>query len=239
MAATPRCSYGFVCRFLSRPSHSCTVVFAVSRPGPQPGAGKTSQFHGVSRIQQGGWAAHFTLLGDKKNLGRFKTERAAAEAYDERARLTNLPVNFPKPGELKAGRGVVRASKYIGVQYNARKQRWDAFVTTCQPGSGQKKREVVGWSRHETQAALMRDAAALKNVNLKYPKLNFKPTRQVSKFSGVAWHRGKGKWAVTISYQAESRCKVTETAGYRTDEEEAGKLYDMALLTRTSGACKH
>jgi hypothetical protein len=68
----------------------------------------TSRFKGVSAHPNGSWYARISARRRSTHLGYFKTERAAALAYDVAARRLHgkfACVNFPRKGEQHALRG--------------------------------------------------------------------------------------------------------------------------------------
>ena len=59
--------------------------------------GRKLRFIGV-RVKSGNYIAEIKINAERKNLGFFETEEAAAQKYDTHAAKLGRPTNFPRPG---------------------------------------------------------------------------------------------------------------------------------------------
>ncbi len=121
----------------------------------------TSKYIGVShQSKTGSWLANINTGLERVYLGSFITEAGAASAYNRKAREvfgSNVEVNIIEGGEIEEAPknssdshlGSMkdgRSSKYPGISWNNRKQRWMAQFTY------QGKRTIVGQFTDEEKA---------------------------------------------------------------------------------------
>ena len=121
----------------------------------RPGA--ASAFTGVSQqANSNSWQATINDNGTRKYLGSFRTELGAASAYNREARILGLPLNrieVPKVDEAPLSNSHIgamkpnRTSRFQGVSWNTRKQRWIAQFTKA------GKRKILGQFVEEEAAA--------------------------------------------------------------------------------------
>jgi RNA polymerase primary sigma factor len=79
-----------------------------SRGGSKKVGDPARRFLGVyyrPQWERSPWRAMIYIGGKLRQVGDFRTEEAAAEAYDREARRLGRPVNFPRPGETRARPG--------------------------------------------------------------------------------------------------------------------------------------
>jgi len=166
------------------------------------------------------WHAQITEdnSGKRVHLGYFKSEVAAAKAYDDRAAALGRPLNFPVEGQTLA---LKRASSvYVGVHWNG--SEWETFSDTG---------ESIGTFGSEEEAARAYDdhlviSRGLARVNL--PEDGAGELRQASavptsKYVGVNCQPSmKGpRWVAFIKIDGK-----TVRLGSFDSEEEAAKVYD-------------
>jgi len=117
------------------------------------GSQASSKYKGVTRAKQDQkWQAYITIDGKSKYLGYFASEEDAARKFDESAASLNKPLNFPGAGQKKAIKQ--RSSKYKGVSWNQRAQKWMAHITI------DGKKTYLGYFDSEKAAAHKFDEAA-------------------------------------------------------------------------------
>jgi hypothetical protein len=113
-----------------------------------------SKYRGVSWKKRGNkWIAAIKYDGKQHSLGYFKGEEEAARAYDRAARAQhgdNALLNFPAEGES----GSRKSSKYRGVSWNKRDNKWTARIRY--DGKG----HYLGCFEDEEEAARSYDRAA-------------------------------------------------------------------------------
>lgn len=143
----------------------------------------SSRYRGVSwHTQTGRWKAQIKVHGKDINLGRHKSEEAAARAYDQaaiNARGKEAQLNFPMKEyasemdalrqltlpELAAKlRGVeqrlaAQTSKYHGVRRNKRTGKWEAYIRVA------GKHLHLGCHASEVEAAQAFDRAAMHELS--------------------------------------------------------------------------
>lgn len=142
-------------------------------------AASSSRYRGVSwHTQTGRWKAQIKVHGKDVNLGRHKSEEAAARAYDQaaiNARGKEAQLNFPMKEyaheidtlrlislqELAAKlRGVeqrlaAQTSRYHGVRRNKRTGKWEAYIRVA------GKHLHLGCHASEVEAAQAFDRATM------------------------------------------------------------------------------
>lgn len=188
----------------------------------------------------------------KIRIGFFKSEEAAAQAYDERAAPLGRPVNFPslagghhdsaakdadeqsgaaagaglsprqKSAKKRGSHGV--RSRYTGVYYESKSGKWKVQIKV--------DREVIylGLYDSEEEAARVYDARGAaplgRPVNFPVPGSGQVQARKqgTSKFMGVYWSGARKSWeAVAL----ESR--TYEHLGYFELEDDAARAYDAHM----------
>ena len=202
-----------------------------------PDVNRPSKYVGVSWSKRHKkWRAQIMTDGKKKTLGHYHDEEYAAHIYDEQAALLCKAVNFPlhenmeqavkraPERDLSKLPNVYRASKYIGVNWNKGRKKWEAKITI------NGKRKSLGYYQDENEAARTYDEqAALLNRSVNFPQHEGQEQavkRRIgvmrrSKFVGVSWNNQMKKWKAAIQIDGKSK-----TLGYYQDENDAAHIYD-------------
>jgi hypothetical protein len=159
---------------------------------------ETSRFLGVSLDKsRNTWIATITHEGKILRLGRWESEKTAAEAYDRAARFLrgeNTGLNFPRralapasPQELRrAAERATRLKKYVsehrGVHYSsgAGSRPWLASIVVRRNGSARAKVTHLGCWESEADAALAYDSAARFYLGAR-ARLNFPDIKSAAK----------------------------------------------------------
>jgi hypothetical protein len=137
---------------------------------------KTSKWRGVSwKTRDQRWVVNIGLPNGKKKryLGAFKEEDDAARAYDAAAMQEKLNIsqlNFPAGDTrdpIDAAALPRKSSKWRGVTWDTREQRWQAQIH-----GPNRKNKYLGRFKEEDDAARAYDAAAMQK-GLDNSQLNF------------------------------------------------------------------
>jgi hypothetical protein len=143
----------------------------------QKAHGGASIFKGVD-FRHGLWQAQIGVNYNRRFLGFFDTQRAAAQAYNEAAiqcfgeyaKLNDLSILAPEDDLPVQRQGRTRShkkeSRYLGVFYDKRRHKFTASVIH------QKKSHYGGQFDTELEAAKARDELA-KRLHGIFAKLNF------------------------------------------------------------------
>lgn len=150
------------------------VTRSQNNQNSQPRTIKTSQYKGVFIHRPSGfWVAEIAKDGTKKRIGYFETEREAAIAYNENARLwfgeyarLNTIPDSPGSDCVPIRQKHTSKSRFVGVYWDARRSLWTAEVKY------KGKKHHVGRFSSEEEAAKERDRVALA-VQGKHARLNF------------------------------------------------------------------
>jgi hypothetical protein len=172
------------------------------------------------------WDALITVDGKDVYLGYYDDEKEAARKYDEAASPLGWPLNFPPGGQQHEGATKIvkssgRLSKYKGVRWHSRDNKWIVEMQT------EGKKKYLGYSYDEEEAARKFDACAGplgRPVN--FPGVGqleaVKGTRGgTSTFKGVRWHSRDKKWIAQITING----KQTHLGRFD-DEVEAARKYN-------------
>ncbi len=136
----------------------------------------TSKYKGVSvKTGRNNWTVRIGVDGDVLQVGSFSNEEAAANAYNyymktlhgEYGNLNEVDVLMEKEEwekhRVEKKRALIK-SKYIGVSWNKRKEKWRAYI------KHNYKEVHLGYFEDELEAAKVRDTYVIMN-NLNH-KLN-------------------------------------------------------------------
>jgi hypothetical protein len=190
-----------------------------------------------------GWAARISIGGKDKGLGIYATKEDAAHAYDNEARkhpgkplndLSDGPrVPERRPYEPMKPLPKIRGlkSRFRGVQWNSRRQRWRAVFGGKSRGDFREEKDAAraynaaATARHGALAILndldspdfCRDGLPVKPAGMKHKK---RPNHH-SKLFGVVWSIHKQKWRAQITLKG----KLT-IIGLYDAEIEAGRAYN-------------
>jgi hypothetical protein len=209
----------------------------------------SSRYRGVV-WSKGKWSAHVHVANTSLSLGQFDEEEDAGLAHDRAAlalgadrRVLNFPDDDVAPTNVPTLRREARAlykekttSRYRGVHWSSREQRWIACVTADYVP------HALGAYTDERAAAVAYDRAA-RYFHAEAAELNF-PTadldaaspedllrersarrkkRTTSRYRGVTWVPSRGAWHAQIN--ANNRHIFL---GSFEDEEAAARAYDRA-----------
>ena len=125
----------------------------------------------------------------------------------------------PKKSRKETPSSEIKFSRYLGVSFNKRNQKWEARFQF------QHRSVHLGLFDNEIQAAKAYDEAVFLNRGSDAPR-NFEyegvpPSKQSSKFRGVNFDKRSNKWKVTIKTKMNS-----VYGGLFEDEGLAAKEYD-------------
>jgi hypothetical protein len=144
------------------------------------------------------------------------------------AAASSRPVNFPNPGQQQAIKGAwsESASRFRGVSWNTRHQKWVARIMLC--GAG--KRKVLGCFDNEEEAARRVDEALRSAVNSTAEDgLIQNKTIRSSRFTGVHWDSRMKMWRSGITIDGKRNY-----LGRFDNEETAARKYDDFVTSRVN-----
>ena len=205
-----------------------------------------SKYRGVSWAKQmGKYQASASFEGKQKNLGYYKSEECAAQAYDDFVRAHRAPgaaVNFPREGEEQAvaitrgpgseHKGEARGpSKYRSVYWNKRAGKYMASAWF------EGKSKTLGYYESEECAAQAYDDF-VRSHYAPGAAVNFPvegeeqavacgrsehkgEARGPSKYRGVCWDKQVGKYKARAMIEGKSK-----NLGHYESEECAAQAYD-------------
>jgi Flp pilus assembly pilin Flp len=200
-------------------------VMASASPAPQQ---VSSLFRGVSwDARSRNWRVQIAVQGERKHLGGFDDEEAAARAYDVAAIEHGLldKLNFDRPSASSAPQR--KFSRFRGVCWAMKTNKWKAQATV------QGVNNNIGYYDDEVEAARAYDEAAIAcgRVN----RLNFDdydlssvsptPQRGSSRFRGVSWSASHAKWKGQLKLQG-----LNKHLGRFDNEEGAARAFDKAAI---------
>jgi hypothetical protein len=146
---------------------------------------------------------------------RLKTDGRGAQLERKKARETQE--SFPAEGKS----GPANSSKYQGVCWEKRSNKWQARITY------DGKRHSLGYFEDEQEAARAYDRAARAqhrdNALLNFPAEGKSGSRKSSKYRGICWDKSCNNWKAYIRYDGK-----IHSLGRFEDEVAAAKAYDRA-----------
>jgi hypothetical protein len=182
--------------------------------------GEESHYVGVDwHVSVSKWRAQIKPENSSlKHLGYYKTEKAAARAYDRRARKLGRPLNFPRQDEVKSLKRAT--SSFLGTHWNGKK--WESIMD--ESGS----RTHLGSFKSEAEAARAYDdhlATECGSARVNFPgevawELRKARVGFTSNFVGVS-QKKNGLWEVKIRVGNEN-----VRVGDILNEEDAARKYD-------------
>ncbi|KAK1739935.1 putative AP2/ERF family transcription factor family protein [Skeletonema marinoi] len=227
-----------------------------------------SKYTGVSFDKKANkWEAKISIDGKQRHIGAYESEEEAAVDYaravvklkKQRARytsrvdafvldLTGVPPQPPIP--KSAGRIKEGASKYTGVSFDKKANKWEAKISI------DGKQRHIGYYESEEEAAVdyacavvklkgqgaldkAREAKECKRdlsdipSQLPIPKSAGCIKEGASKYTGVSFNKKANKWQAQISIAGKSRF-----IGYYVNEEEAAVDYARTVFKfKGQGEC--
>eukprot|EP00984_Skeletonema_dohrnii_P021387 scaffold10675_cov107-Skeletonema_dohrnii-CCMP3373.AAC.1 len=212
-----------------------------------------SKYTGVCfNKQTNKWQAQIGIDGKQWCIGYYDNEEEAATDYARAVfnykneqdsfiiDLSDVPPQSPIPksaGHIKEG-----ASKYMGVSFDKRTNKWQAQISI------DGKLRFIGYYENEEEAAVDYARALFKYKNQAalgkareqdsfiidlsdvppqppIPKSSGKIKEGASKYTGVHFNKQTNKWRVQINIKGKNR-----TIGYYENEEEAAADYARAVF---------
>ena len=173
----------------------------------------TSKYIGVSMSKNKKWIAQIVFNKKVISLGVFDSEIGASEYYQNALKAI-------ENGEEIVVKKAVYSSKYRGIVFNQKYQKWKAFASV------NNTRKYIGIFNTEEEAFNFQQKYLLSINNGEELPIKTR-SEYSSKYRGVSWYKPRGKWVshIMINYK-------TNFLGYYNNEEEAYLAYKNALKLR-------